>query len=109
MSYGYWKKGIHDKEASFNVFYRKNPFNSGYAQNCHPYQFSTPIIRAKKGVKEVNTPEVALSIFVWAIGYKKYGITLPTIPEINNIKKSFFLRSLKLFARKGSMCFKMRK
>ena len=34
MSYGYWKKGIHDKEASFNVFYRKNPFNSGYAVCC---------------------------------------------------------------------------
>ena len=34
MSYGYWKKGIHDKEASFNVFFRKNPFNSGYAVCC---------------------------------------------------------------------------
>ena len=34
MAYGYWKKGIHDKEASFNVFFRKNPFNSGYAVCC---------------------------------------------------------------------------
>ncbi|MEC7878387.1 MAG: nicotinate phosphoribosyltransferase [Bacteroidota bacterium] len=34
MAYGYWKKGIHDKKASFNVFFRKSPFNSGYAVCC---------------------------------------------------------------------------
>ena len=26
MAYGYWKKGIHNNIASFNVFFRENPF-----------------------------------------------------------------------------------
>ena len=34
MSYGYWKKGIHLRESNFSVFFRKNPFNSGYAVCC---------------------------------------------------------------------------
>ena len=60
------------------------------------------MIRAKNGVKDVKTPDVPLSIFVCAIGYRKYGITLPTIPEINKIRKSFFLTSFIFLAKKGN-------
>lgn len=31
MAYGYWKNNIHDKEAVFHLFYRKNPFKGSYA------------------------------------------------------------------------------
>lgn len=31
MAYGYWKNGLYDKTAVFNLFYRKNPFNGNYA------------------------------------------------------------------------------
>ena len=34
MTYGYWKKNIHNKEACFNVFFRERPFKSGYAVSC---------------------------------------------------------------------------
>ena len=34
MTYGYWKRNIHNNYASFNVFFRKNPFGSGYAVSC---------------------------------------------------------------------------
>ena len=34
MAYGYWKSGIAEKEAVFNLFFRKNPFNGGYTINC---------------------------------------------------------------------------
>ena len=34
MTYGYWKKNIHNKEACFNVFFRERPFKSGYAVFC---------------------------------------------------------------------------
>lgn len=34
MSYGYWKSGIADKEAVFNLFFRQNPFHGGYSVAC---------------------------------------------------------------------------
>lgn len=30
MSYGYWKAGLDKKEATFHLFFRKNPFNGGF-------------------------------------------------------------------------------
>ncbi|MCL5098666.1 MAG: nicotinate phosphoribosyltransferase [Candidatus Omnitrophica bacterium] len=30
MAYGYWKSGVCEKEAVFNLFFRQNPFNSGF-------------------------------------------------------------------------------
>ena len=34
MAYGYWKSGLADREAVFHLFYRKKPFNGGYAIAC---------------------------------------------------------------------------
>lgn len=31
MSYGFWKAGLDKKEATFHLFFRKRPFNGGYA------------------------------------------------------------------------------
>jgi nicotinate phosphoribosyltransferase len=31
MAYGYWKLGMSEHQAAFHLFYRKNPFNGGYA------------------------------------------------------------------------------
>lgn len=31
MAYGYWKNGIAEREAVFHLFFRKNPFDGGYA------------------------------------------------------------------------------
>ncbi len=30
MAYGYWKSGMAEREAVFNLFFRKHPFNGGY-------------------------------------------------------------------------------
>ena len=32
MAYGYWKSGRAEREAVFHLFFRKAPFNGGYAQ-----------------------------------------------------------------------------
>jgi len=34
MAYGYWKSGTTEKEAVFNLYFRKNPFQGGYAIAC---------------------------------------------------------------------------
>jgi nicotinate phosphoribosyltransferase len=34
MAYGYWKRGMQDWEAAFHLFFREQPFNSGYAIAC---------------------------------------------------------------------------
>lgn len=34
MAYAYWKSGTHDKDAVFHAFFRKNPFNGGFAIAC---------------------------------------------------------------------------
>jgi nicotinate phosphoribosyltransferase len=34
MAYGYWKEGVHNQGACFNLFFRKNPFGGGYAVAC---------------------------------------------------------------------------
>src|SRR5947208_2244019 len=31
MAYGYWKNGVGDREAVFHLYFRKPPFNGGYA------------------------------------------------------------------------------
>lgn len=30
MAYGYWKLGVDDREAAFNLFFRKHPFGGGF-------------------------------------------------------------------------------
>ncbi|MGI4741907.1 MAG: nicotinate phosphoribosyltransferase [Janthinobacterium lividum] len=31
MAYGYWRQGLHEREAVFHLYFRKAPFNGGYA------------------------------------------------------------------------------
>ncbi len=34
MAYGYWKSGVRDKQAVFHLFFRNNPFKSGFTIAC---------------------------------------------------------------------------
>lgn len=34
MAYGYWKAGMTEQEAVFNLYFRKNPFQGGYTISC---------------------------------------------------------------------------
>lgn len=34
MAYGYWKSGVNTKEAVFHLFFRENPFHSGFSIAC---------------------------------------------------------------------------
>jgi nicotinate phosphoribosyltransferase len=63
MTYGYWKKNIHNKEACFNVFFRESPFKSGYAVCCgleyvidflKNFKFSDDDLKYLKTLKTAN-------------------------------------------------------
>ncbi|MEW6252723.1 MAG: nicotinate phosphoribosyltransferase [Planctomycetota bacterium] len=34
MAYGYWKAGLHGREAVFQMFFRRNPFGGGFTVAC---------------------------------------------------------------------------
>ncbi len=34
MAYAYWKAGVHDREAVFNLSFRRHPFNGGFTLAC---------------------------------------------------------------------------
>lgn len=34
MAYGYWKEGLRETEAAFHLFFRRNPFQGGFAIAC---------------------------------------------------------------------------
>src|SRR6185295_10620211 len=34
MAYGYWKTGVAEREAVFNLTFRKNPFQGGFSIAC---------------------------------------------------------------------------
>jgi len=34
MAYGYWKHGLHEREAVFHLFFRRSPFQGGYTVAC---------------------------------------------------------------------------
>lgn len=34
MAYGYWQLGMHNRDASFNLLFRKSPFDGNYAVSC---------------------------------------------------------------------------
>ena len=34
MAQGFWESGLVDTQATFNAFFRENPFGGGYAVDC---------------------------------------------------------------------------
>ena len=34
MAYGFWKAGMGDREATFHLFFRENPYRGGFAVAC---------------------------------------------------------------------------
>ena len=90
MSYGYWKKNIHLRESNFSVFFRKNPFNSGYAvcsglefiiDYLNSLKFSDSDIKYLKSLKSQNGSQLFENKFLQFLKQFKFSCDVDAIEE----------------------------
>lgn len=90
MAYGYWKNNIHNKEAIFHLFYRKQPFGSGYSisaglQNAIEYlenfKFEDDDIDYLKTLKGNDGQELFPLEFLEYLSNLKLDLDIDAIPE----------------------------
>ncbi|MBX2871613.1 MAG: nicotinate phosphoribosyltransferase [Saprospiraceae bacterium] len=90
MAFGYWKAGMHEREAVFHLFYRKNPFKGGYAiaaglelviqylQNWRFTDEDLSYLRSLKGAKDMPLFE---EDFLTYLGGLQFSCDVEAIPE----------------------------
>lgn len=90
MSYGYWKKGLDKKEAVFQLFFRKPPFQGGftvaaglqdvidYLQN---YQFQASDLEYLASIKGNQNEPIFPSEFLDYLSQLKFSCHLDAVPE----------------------------
>ena len=90
MSYGYWKKNIHLRESNFSVFFRKNPFNSGYAvcsglefiiDYLNNLKFTESDIKYLKSLKSQNGSQLFENEFLRFLKKFKFSCDVDAIEE----------------------------
>lgn len=90
MAYGYWKTGIHEREAIFHLYFRKNPFQGAFAiaaglelaiDYLTNWQFTAEdraYLRSLKGARQKPLFEEA---FLQYLGGLSFSCTVDAIPE----------------------------
>jgi nicotinate phosphoribosyltransferase len=90
MAYGYWKLGMHDREAVFQLFFRKNPFAGNYAVACglgtaieflKAWQFTQEDIEYLAGLKAANKEALFPEKFLDYLLKLKFTCDVDAIPE----------------------------
>lgn len=90
MAYGYWKSGIAEKEAVFNLFFRKNPFSGGFSINCgldyvidyiNGFHFSSEDLDYLATIKSSNGQELFSKEFLAYLSELKLNVDIDAIPE----------------------------
>lgn len=90
MAYGYWKSGIAEKEAVFNLFFRKNPFNGGFTINCgldyvidyvNSFHFSDDDIAYLAGLKDEEGNDTFNKDFLQYLRDLRLQLDIDAIPE----------------------------
>lgn len=90
MAYGYWKSGIAEKEAVFNLFFRKNPFNGGFTINCgldyvidyvNSFHFSDDDIAYLATLKDVGGEDMFSEDFLYYLQNLELQLDIDAIPE----------------------------
>ncbi len=90
MCYGYWKKGIHQKPSSFNLFFRNNPFKGAYSVSCgldyvidylNNFKFSKEDISYLSNLKTENGKKLFESKFLEFLNEFRFKCDLDAIEE----------------------------
>jgi len=90
MCYGYWKKGIHQKKSSFNLFFRNNPFKGAYSVTCgldyvidylNNFKFSNEDISYLSSLKTENGKKLFEKKFLEFLKIFKFECDLDAIEE----------------------------
>ena len=90
MCYGYWKKGIHQKQSSFNLFFRNNPFKGAYSVTCgldyvidylNNFKFSNEDISYLSSLKTDNGKKLFEKNFLEFLKKFKFECDLDAIEE----------------------------
>lgn len=90
MAYGYWKLNMHNKQAVFNLLFRKNPFGGNYALSCglgnvieflQNWSFSQDDLDYLASLtNKVNEPMFPAE-FLQYLGNLKFSCSIDAIPE----------------------------
>lgn len=90
MAYGYWKNDIHNKEAVFHLFYRKQPFSGGYSisaglqfaiEYLENFRFEKDDIEYLKTLRGNDGTELFSSEFLSFLSNLKLELDIDAIPE----------------------------
>jgi nicotinate phosphoribosyltransferase len=90
MAYGYWKLGLHEREAVFQLFFRKNPFQGNYALACglgsaieflNDWRFRPEDIEFLATLKAVNNEALFPQAFLDYLLQLKFSCDVDAIPE----------------------------
>ena len=90
MAYGYWKSNIHNKEAIFHLFYRKQPFSGGYSitaglqtaiEYLQDFKFAEDDIDYLRTLKGNDGKKLFPSEFLNYLSELKLELDIDAIPE----------------------------
>lgn len=90
MAYGYWKLGIQERRAVFDLFYRDNPFQGRYAISCglenviqfvQQFHFTEQEIHYLSTLKAGNGEPLFLTPFLDYLASLQLTVDIDAIPE----------------------------
>ena len=90
MAYSYWKAGIHDREAVFNLYFRQHPFGGGYTIHCglghvidylQGFRFSDEDLTYLAGLRGNDGGELFEPAFLDYLRSMRFSCDVDAIPE----------------------------
>lgn len=90
MAYGYWQLGMHEQNANFHLFFRKNPFKGHYALSCglgsvvdylQQWRFEVEQINYLRSLKSPDGQAMFPEAFLDYLTNLKFTCDLEAIPE----------------------------